>query len=172
MTRDDGFDVMDVSTAIVHDPKFRKLQRYAPDHAGDAFTAYVAVMAESWKAGRRVNLDDAWPVFLPYNDAASQALIHVGLLDGRGFIPPKTWRGWFDQARERRQKARERWARHNANRTGNTALEPRGSDAATAASVRTSVNDRPSVRTQRVNEAVEDNGARAFRLVDPSGRPA
>lgn len=158
---------MDVSTAIVHDPKFRRLQRFAPDHVGVAFTAYVAVMAESWKAGRRVNLDDAWPVFLPYHDGVAQALIHVGLLDARGFIPAKTWRGWFDPARERRQKTRDRWARYNANRTGNTASEPRGNDVSTATSVRPS--DSPSVRqSEGERDIAVSNGARPIGLVDPS----
>lgn len=134
---------MDVSTSIVDDPKFRKLYRHAPDHAGDAFAAYVATMSESWKAGRRVNVDDAWPAFLPFNKPAIEALIHVGLLDAKGLIPSKSWRSWFGPANERRAKARDRWARYNASRTGVTADVPRGNDVGTA----TSVPSVPSVRS-------------------------
>lgn len=154
MSRDQGFDVMDVSTAIIHDPKVRKLARFAPDHAGVAFTAYMAVMAESWKAGRRVPLDDAWPPFLPYDQSAAEALAHVGLLDSKGLIPLKAWHGWFDPASERRDRSRDRWARYNAKRDPSTASVPRGSDAVTASDSRgddaaTATSVRPSVPTDR-----------------------
>ena len=149
MSRIDGFAVMDVSTDIANDPKFRKLQRHAPDHSAAAFVGYVSTLAESWKAGRRVSVDDSWPAFLPFDKVAVDGLLHVGLLDNRGMIPVKAWRGWFEAARERRQKARERWARHNAKRDADTAFIPRGNDVDTAASV-PSV---PSFRTVRPSEA-------------------
>lgn len=142
MSRDDGFAVMDVSTAIVNDTKFGKVRRLAPDHANEAFIGYVATLAESWSHGRRVSIDDAWPPFLPFSKAAVEAMIHVGLLDARGMIPAKAWRGWFEPARKRRGDSRDRWARYNAKRNGPrtdddaaTAPEPRGNDAATATSV-------------------------------------
>lgn len=135
MSRDDGFSVMDVSTDIVNDPKVRKLFRVAPDHASAAFVAYVAVIGESWKAGRRVSIDDAWPSCLAFDKAAVEALVHVGLLDHRGFVPPKSWRGWFTAAKTRRDTSRERWNRANEKRHADAAMTPRGNDADTAATV-------------------------------------
>jgi hypothetical protein len=139
MPRSLGFDVMDVSTSVCDDPKFRRLQREAPEHVAVAFTAYIATMAESWKAGRRVSIEDGWPAFLPFDRTVIDLLVSVGLLDSSGLVSPKAWRSWFEPARKRRQKARERWTRYNANRDADTTVVPRGSDAGTATSV-------PSVR--------------------------
>lgn len=174
MSRDEGFDVMDVSTSIVHDPKVRKLARYAPDRAGVAFTAYLSVMAESWRAGRRVQLDDAWPPFLPFDPSAAEALVHVGLLDAKGMIPAKAWHGWFDPAMERRQKSRDRWARYNAKRDAATASSPRGNDVGTASSDSPPVppvrpTDSPSVNEEGSTGSQTPQGARALSLVDPVG---
>jgi hypothetical protein len=135
MSRDDGFVVMDVSTDIVNDPKVRKLYRHAPDHAGAGFAAYIATMADSWRAGRRVSVDDAWPACIPFDKPAVDALIHVGLLDRTGRIPVKSWRGWYEAARIRREKSRDRWRRYNEKRDADTTDVPRGSDADTATSV-------------------------------------
>jgi len=135
MSRDDGFPVMDVSTSIVNDPKVRKLYRHAPDHAGTGFIAYVGTLSESWKAGRRITVDDAWPACVSFDKAAVEALIHVGLLDRTGRIPVKSWRGWFEAARARREKSRERWRRYNEKRDADTTEVPRGSDVDTATSV-------------------------------------
>jgi len=153
---------MDVSTSLLDDPKVRKLWRHAPDHAPVAFTAYVATMAESWKAGRRVTIDDAWPAFLTFSQPAIEALVHVGLIDDDGCVTPKAWRGWFAPARKRRQQSRDRWTRYNAKRTGDTADVPRGSDVSTATSVRPSVpsvspsvpSDRAPLRAMRSTPAV------------------
>lgn len=146
MSREDGFAVMDVSVDLANDPKVRKLWRHAPDHAGVAFLAYVSTMGESWKAGRRMSVDDAWPPFVPFSKPAVEALIHVGLLDQRGLVLAKTWRGWFDPANERRKKARDRWRRANdkrhsdavepsTNDSGDTSRLPRGTNADTASPV-------------------------------------
>jgi hypothetical protein len=173
MSRDEGFAVMDVSTSIVDDPKFRKLYRHAPDHAGSAFAAYIATVAESWKAGRRVNVDDAWPSFLPFDKASVEALIHVGLLDAKGLVPSKAWRSWFGPAYERRANSRERWRRANERRHADAAQSngsnldgttgiPRGNSADTTAipsvpSVRPSVPpDRASLRALRAPDSVKE----------------
>lgn len=146
MSRDEGFAVMDVSTAIMHDPKVKKLWRHAPDHAPVAFTAYVATMAESWLAGRRVSIDDAWPAFLAFSKPAIEALVEVELIDSDGLVTSKAWRGWFQPALKRRRQARARWARSNAKRTADTTPLPRGSDAVTRApSVPSVRSDSPSV---------------------------
>jgi hypothetical protein len=149
MTRDEGFAVMDVSTSLCDDPKFRRLQRESPELVAVGFVAYVATMAESWKAGRRVSADDAWPAFVPFEQSAIDALIRVGLLDRRGLVSSKAWRGWYLPALDRRSKSRARWARYNANRDAEAAPPPRGSNAGTATSVpsvRPSVPPVPSVR--------------------------
>lgn len=153
VSRDDGFAVMDVSSDIVNDPKVRKLYRHAPDHAGVAFIAYVATMGESWKQGRRMTIDDAWPAFLPFDKPAVEALVHVGLIDARGYVTAKAWRGWFEVALQRRSKSRDRWARYNAQRNADTTSGPRGSDAVTASSVPSAPSVSPSVSYGETGEA-------------------
>lgn len=113
-SRDDGFAIMDVSTSICDDPKFRRIARERPDLVGVAFTAYLATMAESWRIGRRVGIEDAWPAVLPYDAEAAALLIAVGLLDKRGVLSPKAWRGWFEPARNRRDKSRADWRKWQA----------------------------------------------------------
>lgn len=129
MPRDEGFDVMDVSTSIANDTKFRRMKLHAPDHLAVSFMAYVATMAESWRAGKRVPVTDAWPLFLPADEAAVTAMQHVGLLDGQGLIPIHVWRSWFSPAKKRRDASRARWDRHNKNRRKSST-----NDAAEAAS--------------------------------------
>lgn len=116
MTRSDGFDVMDVSTSIVNDPKFRRLHRDHPDHVAVGFMVYMAVVGESWKAGGRVTAADAWPVYTRFDPATIEAMQAADLLDSKGMIPARTWRGWFTVAYKRREATRERWRRANANR--------------------------------------------------------
>jgi hypothetical protein len=149
VSRSDGFAVMDVSTDIANDPKFRKLHRHAPDHSAAAFVGYISTLAESWKAGKRVSIDDSWPAFLPFDQTSVEALVAVGLLDNRGMIPSKAWHGWFDPALKRRENSRDRWRRANDKRRddstndhGHTAFVPRGSSADTVA-----IPSVPSVRT-------------------------
>lgn len=161
MSRDEGFAVMDLATDIANDPKVRKLWRHAPSHAGAAFMAYIATVGESWKAGRRVSVDDAWPSHVPFSKPAVEALVHVGLIDRNGFIPPKAWRGWFGKAKQRRDVARERWQRSNEKRHADTALSPRGSDAVTASTV-PSV---PSVPPEGFTTTLSDREQRARRPV-------
>ena len=162
MSRDDGFTVMDVSTGYVDDPKWRKLGRHAPDQIGPAFIAYTATMAESWRAGRRVTIGDAWPALIPFSQPAVDALRHVGLLDSHGLVQSRAWRGWFTPAKTRRDDARERWARANEKRRADTALSPRGSGAATASPV-PSVPSVPSrtVETREIPPPPAERGRRA-----------
>lgn len=106
---------MDVSTSILHDPKVRRLQRHAPDRWAVAMIAYVSAMCESWKAGRRVSVEDAWPVGLTYDSLAAEALLQVGLVDANGLIVPRTWRSWFGKAKSRRAKTRADWRKWQEN---------------------------------------------------------
>lgn len=152
MSRSEAFDVMDVSTSICDDPKFRRLARENPEHLAVGFMAYVATMAESWKAGRRMPIEDAWPVILPFDAAVCASLRRVALLDRRGQVSMNAWRGWFEPARERRSKSRDRWTRYNAQRDAVTALQPRGSDAVTALQPR--LPSVPSV-SQSVSQSVD-----------------
>jgi hypothetical protein len=145
MSRDDGFPVMDVSTSIVHDPKFRQLHREHPEHVPAAFLAYIAMLGESWKAGRRVSVTDAWPTLLPFDPEVVAAMVHVRLVERGGLPPRKAWDGWYRPAFERRCKSRARWARYNATRDADTTDEPRGSDADTTTTVPSVSPSDPSV---------------------------
>lgn len=116
MSRDDGFSVMDMSTDIANDPKFRKVYRLDPCQVAPAFMAYLATVAESWKAGRRVTAEDAWPPLLPFDGAILQAMMAVGLLDRSGKVPLRAWLGWYEGARKRREGSRESWRRYNEKR--------------------------------------------------------
>lgn len=176
MSRDGGFTVMDVSTDILNDPKFRKLQRLYPDLVAPCVAAYLAVMAESWKAGRRVSIEDGWPSILPYEARAQAALEDVGLIDRRGCLPVKAWDGWFGPAQQRRKASRDRWERYNAKRNAaNTPSDtqptslPRGNHVATATSV-PSVPTDPSVPFRAGGPAPEFTQAVDF-IEQRTGRP-
>jgi hypothetical protein len=165
MSRDDGFPVMDVSTSIVHDPKFRLLHRERPEHVPIAFLAYVAMLGESWKAGHRVSVMDAWPTLLPFDNDVVASMIRVKLIERSGLPPRRAWDGWYTPARERRAASRERWRRANENRrpdvvsdSDDTARLPRGTRDVprppSVPSVRPSVptGSAPSVPTARARE--------------------
>ena len=152
MARDDGFAVMDVSSDIANGRKFRRIQRQAPDLVAVAMTVYVALLGESWKAGRRVPVDDGWPTLVAFDQRVVDQMTTVGLLDRRGLVTSAAWRRWFEPARARRAASRDRWARYNANRHAVATSLPRGNRVATATSV-------PSVRSKE--RTVAPRGARA-----------
>lgn len=154
MTRDEGFAVMDVSTSLLQDPKVRRLQRHAPDRWAVAMIAYVSTMSESWKAGRRVSVDDAWPVGLPYDALAAEGLAQVGLVDANGLIVPRTWRSWFGKAKSRRAKTRADWRRwQQEHRKSQRGVSP-DSEPDKAKQNRPSAPSVPSEPTDKV----DDNG--------------
>lgn len=113
---------MDVSTSLLSDTKVKRLLRHAPDRYPVAVLAYLSAMAESWKVGRRVTVEDSWPVGVPFDPLAIEALSHVGLVDASGLIVPRTWRSWFGKAKSRREKSRTDWRRwqesHRQNKRG------------------------------------------------------
>lgn len=117
MSRPDaqGFSIMDVSTTVLDDEKFQRLGFYSPDHYAPAVVGFVATLARSWRKGRRVTVQDAWPVYRPFDQLAVDALIHVHLLDKTGRIPAKAWREWFEEARSRRDETRARWRKDKQN---------------------------------------------------------
>lgn len=118
MSKGDGFAVMDVSTDLLDDPKFHRLQREDRYVYPVCVVAYLSVLSASWKAGKRVALDDCWPSLLfSWQPAITKAsLIKVGLLDRRGMVPARVWADWFGPVSARRAAARERWRRANENR--------------------------------------------------------
>lgn len=149
-SRDDGFAIMDVSTSICDDPKFRRIARERPELVGTVFTAYMATMAESWRGGRRVSIEDAWPAILPYSADAAAIMVAVGLLDRRGVLSPKAWRGWFEPARSRRDKSRADWRKwqqdHRRNKGGVNPDSDPDTSIPSVPTVRPSVPTEPSSR--------------------------
>lgn len=156
MSRTEGFDVMDVSTALHNDPKVKRLAREHPEQLGPGFLVYLSTVAESWQAGERVTVEDGWPGYLAFDEATVEALKDVRLLDSKGMVPLKSWRGWFDVARARREKTRERWRRANANRHQSTD-DPRSDDsdqsAQTPRGSRADTQAIPSVRPYRPSDS-------------------
>jgi hypothetical protein len=165
MSRDDGFAVMDISTSIHEDQKFKRLARRHPELAAPAFLAYVATLAESWRGAELVSVEDAWPSLIPYDRAVILALRRFELVDRDGLVADETWDRWFGPALERKRRARERWARANAKRhaalmadDADTAAAPRGTDEETAGvprgnsavtgAIRPSVPSDPSVPSE------------------------
>lgn len=163
MTRDDGFAIMDLSSDYVNDPKWRRLHRAHPELYPAAFVAYTATLCESWKAGRRVPLEDAWPAILPYDAAVVDALVQVGFLDRKGLIVTRSWEGWFGPANRRREAAREAGREGNAKRWAGdrVAIGSRsGSDPRTVPSV-------PTVPTGP--SAPRDDALKRNRTMEPIG---
>ncbi len=106
MSRDDGFAIMDLSTDYPNDPKWRTLFRASPDLLPVAFMAYTAAMCESWRCGHRVSVTESWPVILPFEQGAIDALRTAKLIDRAGLIVKATWQSWFDPASRRREDRR------------------------------------------------------------------
>lgn len=184
MSREDGFAVMDVSTSWHEDPKFRRIWRRRPDLLTTAGFVYLALVAESWRQGKRVSIDDAWPPLVPYDADVVAELVGAQLIDRGHRVASKTWTGWFKPAAERQSRARERYARYNAKRhaaamglnsdddASPTSL-PRGNQSGTTATVPSVRPSDPSVRSEKVNEAsVGTEGSAPRRLVHPVEVPA
>ena len=110
MSREDGFDVADVATGHLDDPKVKALWRsLAPDQdrMSRALALHLATLLASWRQGCRVTVTEAVPVWLDPDESLVKALTDARLLDRTGRIPPKSWRGWFGPAWERREKRRK-----------------------------------------------------------------
>lgn len=174
MSRDEGFAVMDVSTSMLGDTKIKRLLRHCPDHYTVAVVAYFSTMAESWKAGRRLSVEDCWPVGVPVDPLAIEALVHVGLLDGSGFIVVKTWRSWFGKAKSRRSKSRadwRKWQQEHRKRQGG--VSPDSGPDKPIPSVPTVRPSDPSVPSKDPQGGTSlDGGPRLIGLADPSRKTA
>ena len=127
MSRDGGFDRMDVSTSLPDDRKFRALARRHPDLLAAAGWAYLGLLAMSWREGERLTLEEGWPAPLPYDEAAADALREARLVDDELRIPEHAWAEWYVVACERRRLGRERQKRADIKRghtNPETPLEP------------------------------------------------
>jgi hypothetical protein len=155
MSRPDGFNIMDVSTSIQDDPKFRRLARAHPDLWASALGLYVVLLAASWKAGDRVMLSDAWPLFLPI-DPAVVAALSVELLDDEGRIPEDTWQGWYGPAQERREARRDS-GRLGGRKSGAGRSEASLQRRSSAAPATLNPSDRPSTPSDRSARPREGN---------------
>ena len=158
---------MDVSTSLLSDTKVKRLLRHAPDRYPVAVLAYLSAMAESWKAGRRVTVEDSWPVGVPFDPLAIEALSHVGLVDASGLIVPRTWRSWFGKAKSRRAKSRADWRKWTQDRRKRQAgVSP---DSAGDTSKPSVPPVRPSVPPVKgiQGDTPLDDGSPRLSLVDP-----
>jgi hypothetical protein len=110
MSRGDGFEVADTDSGMLADPKILALARLLHDSTriGAAVALYDAVRLASWKAGRRLTLEETVPAWWldPFDDLAA-ALVTAELIDGEHRIPEHAWQGWFTPAFERRERYRE-----------------------------------------------------------------
>ena len=106
MSRETGFAVVDLDVGILHDPKVIKLARAIRDEERTAahIGLYVALLAESWRTGERVRLEDALPAWwMAEVEQFAEALRDAGLIDAEDRIPERSWSGWFGPAFKRRQ---------------------------------------------------------------------
>lgn len=111
MSRDDGFRIADTDTGMMADPKVLALARRHRDpmRTAAAVALYDAVRLASWKACRRLTLDETAPGWWlePVDDMAAD-LAAVGLLDAEHRIPEHAWRAWFVPALDRYLDRRRR----------------------------------------------------------------
>ena len=151
MSREDGFDVADVATGHLDDPKVKALWRaVAPDQdrMSRALTLHLSVLLASWRQGQRVTVAEAVPVWLDPDAELVATLQAVGLLDRTGKLPARSWKGWFGPAWDRREKRRAagalggRPAKPKLNLSETTRLTTDNPDRPTGRSVRTVRQDR------------------------------
>jgi hypothetical protein len=162
MSRDDGFDVADVATGHLDDPKVKALWRaLAPDQdrMSRALLLHFATLLASWRQGSRVTVDEAVPVWLAPDDSLVEALADAKLLDKTGRIPVRSWKSWYGPASGRRETLRVKWRRANERRSasvrgGTAAVPPPPSDRPSG----------PSVRRVRAREAPSNDGGRNGRV--------
>jgi len=160
MSREDGFDVADVATGHLDDPKVKALWRsLAPDQdrMSRALMLHVATLLASWRQGQRVTVTEAVPVWLDPDAELVAALVDARLLDRTGRIPPRSWRSWYGPAADRRDKLRVKWRRDNARRAelvrGTAAVPPHPSDRPSGPSVRPARPRARDVPSNGTNEA-------------------
>lgn len=119
----EGFLEANVSTALLDDPKFRRLLRNANNDAdlmSHAVVVYTATVLASWRQGERVTAEDAAPPWVTDIERHVQGLQAVGLLDAQGKVMRKAWAKRFEPARQRRDEMREQWRERQRRHRGVT----------------------------------------------------
>lgn len=108
MSRDEGFQVADISTSLLDDPKVRSLWRKLRDAGAmdGAMMVFLSVILESWRDGERASAGESAPMWRDDVEGSVRALSEVGLLDEAGRLPEMAWRSWFDPAFQRRERRR------------------------------------------------------------------
>jgi len=142
--REEGFAIADIASNHMDDEKVRRLWRVLEQDSTamcEAVTAHFATVLASWREGKRVKLEEAAPLWLHVRPEITAALMAVGLLDRQKRVPARTWAGWYEPARARRE------ARRDAGRSGGLAKAKRSSSVATAEAEPSST--RPAVRPDR-----------------------
>lgn len=176
MSRPDteGFSIMDVSTAILDDPKFLRLALHYPELYAEGVVAFVACLSRSWSKGRRVTVTDAWPVYRPFRQEVVDAIIAERLVDKNGRVLPVSWREWFETAAKRREATRERnrnSARAHRDRQ-RTVSDDHTSVSALLPSVRPSVPTDPPVPRGGAMTSFADGMKNAGLAFHPAPKPS
>ena len=107
MSREDGFPIADVDVSMLEDAKVRQLVRVIGDEAMTArcLIGYTAVVLASWRAGERVTLDEAAPLWLTGLEDLAEGLRGVDCSTTRAAYRRR--RGPDVGARDRREERRE-----------------------------------------------------------------
>jgi hypothetical protein len=173
MSRDDGFAVADVDSSYFDDAKMRDLWNALgnPDRMARAICLHESTVLASWRAGCRVTVAQAVPLWLAVDPELVDALRKAKLLDRAGKVPAASWDDWFGAAYSRRE------ARRESGRIGGIASAQRRALPGEATpkrrrkqplsvaepvrpSVRPSVPPGPTDRPSVAREAPSKNGAR------------
>ena len=108
MSRDDGFTVADVDSSYFDDAKMRDLWHALgdADRMARAVCLHQSTLLASWRAGSRVTVAQAVPLWLAVDAELVTVLRAVKLLDRFGKIPSDSWQVWFGTAYKRREVRR------------------------------------------------------------------
>lgn len=163
MSRDDGFAVADIDTSYFDDAKMRDLWNLLrdPDRMARAVCLHKSTLLASWRAGTRVTVTQAAPLWLPVDEALLGALREAKLLDRFGKIPADSWQTWFGTAYNRRE------ARRVSGRAGGLVAAKRRDPSRENAPVR--AQQRSSDATATPEQT--DRFAVPVRPSDPTVRP-
>ena len=109
MSRDDGFAVADIDSSYFDDAKMRDLWNALgnPDRMARAICLHESTVLASWRAGCRVTVSQAVPLWLSVDAELVDALRKAKLLDRTGKVPAASWEEWFGAAYSRREARRE-----------------------------------------------------------------
>jgi hypothetical protein len=100
-----GFRTLDLDTMLPFDDKVLALQRAEPAAWGGFLGAYILLLADCWRVGKRLPYGAIARPGLPVD---ATPLVEVGLLDDDLCIPAHAWERWYGAAEERRAGSRDR----------------------------------------------------------------